>query len=60
MLGRNTVNVSMPKLVSEIVVHVRATGTRRAIWRLHLMRVLMAFAAWVGGVSHVDIDLSRP
>ena len=48
----------MADVMSNLVVTVRAVGTRRALCRLHLMRVLFAVAAWVGGVRHVDVDIT--
>jgi hypothetical protein len=54
----DNVKVSLPSLMSNLVVEVRVVGRRRALWRLHLMRLLMAFAAFVGGVRHVDVDVS--
>lgn len=59
MAVRGDVEVYVPSLMANLVVQVRATGTTRALWRLHLMRRLMVFAAWVGGVRRIEVDLSH-
>lgn len=50
--------ISIPALMKGLKVTVRATGARRAIWRLHLMRWVMVLACKVGGVHSITLDLS--
>ncbi len=41
----------------DIAIKVRLTGMRRMRLRFFLMSKLFLFAAWVGGVGQIDVEM---
>lgn len=48
----------MGQIMDNVFVNVRVVGIRNALLRLKLMNLIMVFAAIIGGVREIDVDIS--